>query len=43
MNMVEKTIREENPPWIGDNMENIITRMMTVTKRAGSARLKADL
>jgi hypothetical protein len=39
--MVEKARREEHSPWIGDNMENIITRMMAVPKGAGIARLKA--
>jgi hypothetical protein len=41
--MVEKARREEYPPWIGDNMENIITKMMAVPKRAGTARLKTEL
>jgi hypothetical protein len=41
MNMVEKAKR--TPTLAGDNMENIITRMMTVPKRAGAARLKAKL
>jgi hypothetical protein len=43
LNMVEKARRKEHPPWIGDNMENIITWMMTVSKGAGTARLKAEL
>jgi hypothetical protein len=30
LNMVEKIRREAHPPWIGDNMENIITRIMAV-------------
>jgi hypothetical protein len=38
LNMVKKPRREENPPWMGDNIENIITRMM-----AGTARLIAKL
>jgi hypothetical protein len=41
--MVEKGKREEHPPWIGDNMENIITRMMAVPKGPGTARHKAKL
>jgi hypothetical protein len=41
--MVEKARREEHPPWIGNNMENIITKMMAVSKGAGTARLKAEL
>jgi ribonuclease HI len=40
---VEKARREEHPPWIADNMENIITRMIAVPKGAGTARLKAKL
>jgi hypothetical protein len=32
LNMVEKARREKHPPWIGDNMENIITRMMAAPK-----------
>jgi hypothetical protein len=43
LNMVEKARREEHPPWIGDNMENIITRMMAVPKGVGTATLKAEL
>jgi hypothetical protein len=38
--MIEKERKEEHPPWIGDNMENILTRMMAVPKEAGTARLK---
>jgi hypothetical protein len=30
--MVEKARREEHPPWISDNMEKNITRMMAVSK-----------
>jgi hypothetical protein len=41
--MIEKARREANSPWIGDNMENIITKMMAFPKRAGIARLKAEL
>jgi hypothetical protein len=41
--MVEKARREEYPPWIGDNIENIITKMMAVPKGAGTARLKTEL
>jgi precorrin isomerase len=40
LNIVEKAIREKHPPWIGDNIENFITRMMTVSKEAEIARLK---
>jgi hypothetical protein len=43
LNMVEKAKREEYPPWLGDNMENIITWMMAVPKGTGIARLKAEL
>jgi hypothetical protein len=43
LNMIEKTRREEHPPWIGDNMNNIITRMTAVSKKAGTIRLKAEL
>jgi hypothetical protein len=43
LNMVEKASREEHPPWIGGNMENIITSMMAVPKEAGTARPKAEL
>jgi hypothetical protein len=43
LNMVEKRRREEHPPWIGNNMNNIITRMMAVLKTAGIIRLKAEL
>jgi hypothetical protein len=32
LNMVEKARGEEHPPWIGNNLENIITRMMAVPK-----------
>jgi hypothetical protein len=39
--MLEKARREEHPLWIGNNMENIITRMIVVPKGAGTARLKA--
>jgi hypothetical protein len=42
LNMVEKARKEEQTPWIGDNMENIITRMMAVPKGAGTAILKAE-
>jgi hypothetical protein len=28
---------------VGDNMENIITRMIAVPKRAGTANIKAEL
>jgi hypothetical protein len=38
--MIEKARKEEHPHWIGDNMENIIKRMMAVP---GTARLKAEL
>jgi hypothetical protein len=41
--MFEKARKEEHPPWIGDNMENIITRMMAVSNGTGTARLKAKL
>jgi hypothetical protein len=43
LNMVEKARREEHPPWIGDNMKNIITSMMVVPQEAGTLRLKAEL
>jgi hypothetical protein len=43
LNMVEKAKREEHPPWIGNNVEKIITRMMVVPKGAGTARLKPEL
>jgi hypothetical protein len=43
LNMVEKARREEYPPWIGDNMKNIKTRMMAVSKGEGTARLKGKL
>jgi ribonuclease HI len=43
LNMVEKTWREEHPPWISDNMNNIITRMTAVPKGAGTIRLKTEL
>jgi hypothetical protein len=43
LKMVEKTRREEQPPWIRDNKNNIITRMMAVPKRAGTIRRKAEL
>jgi hypothetical protein len=43
LKMVEKARREEHSPWIGDNMDNIITRMTAVPKGAGTARLKAEL
>jgi hypothetical protein len=39
LDMVEKARKEEHPPWIGNNMENIITRMMVVQKGAGTSRL----
>jgi hypothetical protein len=42
LNMVEKTRREEHPPRIGNNMNNIITRMMAVPKGTGTIRLKAE-
>jgi hypothetical protein len=41
--MVQKARREKHPPWIGDNMGNIITRTMAVPKGAGTSRLKAKL
>jgi hypothetical protein len=41
--MVEKARRGEHPPSIGDNMENIIKRMMAVPRAAGTAGLKAQL
>jgi hypothetical protein len=43
LNMVEKSRREEHPPWIGDNIGNIIKRMMSVSIALGTARLKAKL
>jgi hypothetical protein len=43
LNMFEKARREEHPPWIGDNMENSITKMMAVSNGAGTARLKSEL
>jgi hypothetical protein len=43
LNMVAKARREEHPLWIGDNMENIITRIISIPKEAGTARLKAEL
>jgi hypothetical protein len=41
LNMLEKARKEEHPPWIGENTENIITRMMAVPKGAVTASLKA--
>jgi hypothetical protein len=43
LNLVEKTRREEHPPWIRNNMKNIITRMMAVPKGTGTIRFKAEL
>jgi hypothetical protein len=43
LNIVEKTRRAEHSPWIGNSMNNIITRMMVVPKGAGTIRLKAEL
>jgi hypothetical protein len=43
LNMVAKARREEHPLWIGENMENIITRIISIPKEAGTARLKAEL
>jgi hypothetical protein len=39
LNMVEKARREEHPPWIGDNMANIIPRMNRNHRRGGITKV----
>jgi hypothetical protein len=42
--MIEQARREEHPPWIGNNTENIITKVkMAVSKGAETASIKPVL
>jgi hypothetical protein len=33
----------EHPPWINNNADNIITQLMALPKRSGSARIRDEL
>jgi hypothetical protein len=43
LDTVESVKQLEHPPWIGDNMENVNTKMTAIPKGTATARIKAEM